>query len=142
MTRRGKPGGKSAKAQRPKTLRRKAAKAARRRSSPATRKDTNIAQILRERDEALEQLAAASEVLKLISRSTFDLQSVLERLLEKAVHLSGANRGFIFTQDGDVYRVAASYGHSAEFNEFSKQNPIRQDRRSATGRAVVERRVV
>src|SRR5262245_7979506 len=96
----------------------------------------------RERDEAQEQLAATSEVLKVISRSTFDLRSVLERLLEKAVHLSGANRGFIFTQDGDVYRVAASYGHSAEFNEFSKQNPIRQDRRSATGRAVVERRVV
>jgi two-component system, NtrC family, sensor kinase len=105
-------------------------------------RDELLDQHTRERNEALEQLAATSEVLKAISRSTFDLQSVLEWLLEKAVHLSGADRGFIFTQDGDVYRIAASYGHSAEFNEFVKQNPIRQDRRSATGRAVVERGVV
>jgi class 3 adenylate cyclase/putative methionine-R-sulfoxide reductase with GAF domain len=105
-------------------------------------RDELLDQHTRERNEALEQLAATSEVLKAISRSTFDLQSVLEWLLEKAVHLSGADRGFIFTQDGDVYRIAASYGHSAEFNEFVKQNPIRQDRRSATGRAVVKRGVV
>jgi GAF domain-containing protein len=63
--------------------------------------------------------------------------------LEKAVHLCGADRGFIFRKDGDVYRVAASYGHSAEFIEkIANRYPIRQDRSSATGRAVVERRVV
>jgi two-component system, NtrC family, sensor kinase len=138
MERRG-GSGQPAKGQR--TSRPKARKAPTAHASIANR-DELLDQRTRERNEALEQLAATSEVLKVISRSTFDLQSVLEWLLEKAVHLSGADRGFIFTQDGDVYRVAASYGHSAEFNEFSKQNPIRQDRRSATGRAVVERGVV
>jgi two-component system, NtrC family, sensor kinase len=63
--------------------------------------------------------------------------------LEKAVRLCDAERGFIQRQDGDVYRIAASYGHSDEFLEkITKQNPIHHDRSSATGRAVLERRVV
>ena len=97
----------------------------------------------RELNEAHEQQAATSEVLEIIGHSTFDLQSVLESLLEKAVRLCGADRGFIFTQDGDVYRFAANYGHSAEFVEkIAKRYPITQDRGSASGRAILERRVV
>jgi hypothetical protein len=102
-----------------------------------------LERLTRERDEALEQLAATSEVLQVISRPIFDLQPVLGSLLQKAVRLCGADRGFILTKDADVYRIAASYGpHSAEFIEWAKQNPIRQDRGSATGRAVLERGVV
>jgi two-component system, NtrC family, sensor kinase len=93
-------------------------------------------------EEALERQAATSEVLKVISRSAFDLQPVLESVLKNAVRLCGADRGFIFRQDGEVYRVAASFGHSPEFLEVANSNPIRQDRGSATGRAVLERRVV
>src|SRR5262245_40263730 len=48
----------------------------------------------------------------------------------------------MFRQDGEVYRIAASFGHSPEFLEIATSNPIRQDRGSATGRALVERRVV
>jgi two-component system, NtrC family, sensor kinase len=98
---------------------------------------------LKERlEEALERQAATSEVLKVISRSAFDLQPVLESVLKNAVRLCGADRGFIFRQDGEVYRIAASFGHSPEFLEIATSNPIPQDRGSATGRALVERRVV
>src|SRR5262249_52568503 len=92
--------------------------------------------------EALEQQTATSEVLKVISRSAFDLRPVLEKVLEKAVRLCSADRGLIYRQDGGVYRVAVSYGHSPEWIEIVKRYPIRQDRGSATGRAVLERRVV
>jgi GAF domain-containing protein len=92
--------------------------------------------------ESLQQQTATADVLKVISRSSFDLQAVLEIVVTNAVRLCDANKGFIYRQEGDSYHVAASYGHSPEFLEIVKQLPIHRDRGSATGRAALERRVV
>jgi two-component system NtrC family sensor kinase len=98
--------------------------------------------LLNELRESLQQQTATADVLKVISRSSFDLQAVLEIVVKNAVRLCDANKGFIYRQEGDSYRVAASYGHSPEFLEIVKRLPIHRDRGSATGRAALERRVV
>ena len=144
MRRRSRAGGESTKARPRKTGARKSGagpKAVRSRGPSAACEETALARLTRERDEALEQQAASAEVLKVLSGSTFEIQSVLDSLLEKAVRLCGAEMGLIQRQDGEVYRIAASFGHSVEFLERIKQWPIHLDRSSATGRAVLERRV-
>jgi transcriptional regulator with GAF, ATPase, and Fis domain len=95
-----------------------------------------------ELSEARRREAVTAEVLKSINRSTFNLQDVLDSLIESVVQRTGAETGILTRQDGDVYRVAATYGAYPELIEIAKQNPLPPGRQSGTGRAVLERRVV
>ena len=97
----------------------------------------------RELTESLDQQTATSEVLKVISRSAFDLQPVLETLIENATKLCGADKGYIHRLHGDVYTIAVSYGASDEFKTFLKEHPIHASgRETLVGRVVLERRPV
>ena len=98
--------------------------------------------LFNETKEALERQTATSEVLKVISRSTFDLQPVLETLIENAARLCGARNGAVFRFDGKLQRLAAAYNISPEFKEFVEKNPLSPGQGTAAGRAVLEGRTV
>ena len=102
----------------------------------------DLRQRTHELTELLEQQTATSKVLEVISRSAFDLQAVFETVAESSVRLCGADRAFIFRFDGELLRMAVAYNASREFKEFVEQNPIRPDRHSGAGRAVLERRTI
>ncbi len=119
-----------------------APKAVRRRASSTTSRETKVARLIRERDEALEHQRATSNILKVISRSTFNLQAVLDSLVESAAGLCDADFAFIYRRFGDLLHLAATHGFSGDFIEYQKQNPVPLKRESLTGRTALERKIV
>jgi two-component system, NtrC family, sensor kinase len=95
----------------------------------------------RDLSESLQQQTATADVLKVISRSTFDLQTVLETLIRSAVELSGANRGSIFLREGDVFPLKAASHTTPEFLQYWAANPPRAGRGSATHRVIASGKV-
>ena len=129
-----------AKAQRRKAPRRRpnTPKTARQPSSPVAANETNVARLIRERDEALAQQTATADVLKVISRSTFDLQMVLSTLVESACHLCDAEAASIWRPEGDAFKLAANFGHSAAHLAAMRQLSIRPGRETCAGRVLLE----
>jgi two-component system, NtrC family, sensor kinase len=95
-----------------------------------------------ELSESLRQQTATAEVLKTISRTVFDLQRVLETLLENAVRICGAKHGMIFRYDGECCRAAAVYNAPPGSLELWDRTPIRAGRGTVVGRVLLERHPV
>ena len=145
MRRRSRAGGEPVKAQRRKaaTLKRRSGpKTVRRGSSSAAGEETEVARLTRELNELSERQAATADVLKVISRSTFELQTVLDTLTKSAARLCAADKGVIFQRDGELYRLASNYGFSPEAERYAAEHPLRPDRGSTTGRVALEARAI
>jgi hypothetical protein len=127
MRRPDKTGGKSAKTQRRKTAARKRGnepKVARHRGLSADGLSKKVALFKRERDEALEQQRATSEVLRVISSSPGDLKPVFDAILANATRICEAKFGVLFLSEGDAFRTVALHGAPPAYAEARRREPV------------------
>jgi signal transduction histidine kinase len=98
--------------------------------------------LLSELRESLQQQIATADVLKVISRSTFDLQTVLDTLVESAARLCDADSASIHRPQDNAYPCIASHGYSREFHQYLREHPIVAGRGSVVGRAMNDGKIV
>ena len=142
MKRRSKAGGKASKARGREALKTKRRDAPKTASSSAPIQDAEVARLTRELSEAREQHAATADVLKVISRSAFNLQIVLDTLVQSAARLCEADTASLVRPQGSVFQQLASYGYSQELNKFMESHPVYLGRGTITGRTVLEGKAI
>ena len=98
--------------------------------------------LLNELRESLQQQTATADVLKVISRSTFDLRSVLQTLVESAARLCDADKATITRQKDGVFFRAEAYGFSPEFIDYVRNVPVKPERGTVLGRALLEGKII
>jgi signal transduction histidine kinase len=101
-----------------------------------------IGALLREQERAAEREAAVRDVIQTIARTTFDLDAVLQTVIDRAVELCRADNGNIARRDGDVYRVVAFTRFAPDFERLVRERIYVPERGSVIGRALLERRIV